>query len=125
MYSCMYVFTMKCTYTYIIKYLIIGSVPDSPMLTYKSTYNEILVLWSPVSCDIVCGLVTYNITVIPSHGMMMMINDTAYNITGLNYNTNYTITVYASNKCGHGEPATVTVGTSGIYDTLMYAYLST
>ena len=41
--------------------------------------------------------------------MMMMINDTVYNITGLNYNTNYTITVYATNNGGHGEPATVTV----------------
>ena len=45
----------------------------------------------------------------PSHGMMMMINNTAYNITGLNYNTNYTIPVYATNNGGHGEPATVTV----------------
>ena len=57
----------------------------------------------------------------PSHGMMMMINDTVYNITRLNYNTNYIITVYASNNGGHGEPATVTVKTSGIYDTLMYS----
>ena len=58
-----------------------------------------------------CGPVTYNITVIPSHGMMKMINDTVYNITGLNYNTNYIITVYAANNGGHGEPATVTVRT--------------
>ena len=59
-----------------------------------------------------CGPVTYNITVMPSHGMMMMINDTVYNITGLNYNTNYIITVYATNSHGgHGEPATVTVRT--------------
>ena len=59
-----------------------------------------------------CGPVTYNITVMPSHGTIMMINDTVYNITGLNYNTNYTITVYATNSHGgHGEPATVTVKT--------------
>ena len=59
-----------------------------------------------------CGPVTYNITVMPSHGMMMMINDTVYNITGLNYNTNYTITAYPTNNGGcHGEPATVTVRT--------------
>ena len=79
------------------------------MLTYESTYNEILVSWSPVGSDIVCGPVTYNITVMPSHGMMMMINDTVYNITGLYYNTNYNITVYATNSAGHGEPTTVTV----------------
>ena len=58
-----------------------------------------------------CGPVTYNITVMPSHGMIMMINDTVYNITGLNYNTNYIITVYATNNGGHGEPAIVTVKT--------------
>ena len=87
----------------------LGDVPDSPVLTYKSTYNEIIVSWSPVGSDRVCGPVTYNITLMPSHGMMMMINNTAYNITGLNYNTNYTITVYATNNGGHGEPATVTV----------------
>ena len=54
------------------------------------------------------GLVTYTITVIPSHGMIMMINDTVYNITGLYYNTNYIITVYATNNVCNGEPATVT-----------------
>ena len=86
--------------------------PSTPVLKYKSTHNEILVSWSPVSSDRVCGPVTYNITVMPSHGMMMMINDTVYNITGLNYNTNYIITVYATNSHdGHGEPATVTVRT--------------
>ena len=59
---------------------------------------------------------TYHITVIPSHGMIMMINDTVYNITGLNYNTNYTITVYAANNHTSGEPAIVTVKTkSGIH----------
>ena len=47
--------------------------------------------------------------------MMMMINDTVYNITGLNYNTNYIITVYATNNGNHGEPATVTVKTKCKY----------
>ena len=61
-----------------------------------------------------CGPVTYNITVMPSHGMMMMINDTAYNITGLYYNTNYIITVYATNNAGDGEPAIVTVKTRSL-----------
>ena len=94
--------------------LCLGS-PSTPVLTSKSTNNKILVSWSPVGSDRVCGPVTYNITVMPSHGMMMMINDTVYNITGLNYNTNYIITVYATNNGGHGEPATVTVRTSGNY----------
>ena len=60
-----------------------------------------------------CGPVTYNITIMPSHGTMMMINDTIYNIIGLYYNTKYTITVYAANNAGDGEPATITVKTKG------------
>ena len=79
-----------------------------------STITEILVSWSPFGSDRVCGRVTYNITVMQSHGMMMMINDTAYNITGLYYNTNYIITVYATNNAGDGEPAMVTVKTKGM-----------
>ena len=86
-------------------------VPSSPALTYKSTLHEILVSWSPVGSDIVCGPVTYNITVMPSHGMIVMINDTVYNITGLYYNTNYIITVCATSNAGNGELATVTVKT--------------
>ena len=58
-----------------------------------------------------CGPVSYNVTVIPSHGMVMRVNDTTYNITGLYYDTNYTIIVYATNSVGDGIPATVTVRT--------------
>ena len=94
-----------------IHYLSHTDVPSSPVLTYKSTLNEILVSWSPVGSDTVCGPVTYNITVMPSHGMIMMINDTVYNITGLYYNTNYIITVYATNKQCDAEPSMVTVKT--------------
>ena len=40
-----------------------------------------------------------------------MINDTVYDITGLNDDTNYTITVFSSNNYTSGEPATLTVKT--------------
>ena len=98
-------------HTYIATYYIpvTGDVPNSPALIYKSTLNEILLSFDS---DIECGLLTYNVTVMPSHGMIMMINDTAYNITGLHYNTNYTITVYATNNVGDGEPAVVIVKTN-------------
>ena len=85
--------------------------PSSPVLTYESALNEILVSWSPLDSDTVCGPVTYNIIVMPSHGMIMMINDTVYNITGLNYDNKYTITVYANNSHTSGEPVTVIVDT--------------
>ena len=91
-----------------------------------------LVSWSPVGSDGMCGPVTNKITVMPSHGMMMMmINDTVYNITGLHYNTNYIITVYATNSYGgHGETAIVSVKTPpGTYiykclETFNYTYVT-
>ena len=97
-------------------YHTITGVLDFPelIITYESTLDEILLSWSPVGSDTVCGPVTYNITVMPSHGMIMMINDTVYNITGLYYNTKYTITVLASNRHGNAEPATVTVRTKSL-----------
>ena len=52
--------------------------------------------------------------------MIMMINDTVYNITGLNNNTVYTITVYANNKHGDGEPATITVKTRPLPGIIKY-----
>ena len=105
----------KCTTSF-------TDLPKSPILTYKNTLNEILVSWSPVSSDRVCGPVSYNVTVKPSHGMVMRVNDTAYNITGLHNNTDYTITVYATNKFGNGEPAIVTVRTPL---GTVYAYIAT
>ena len=97
--------------------------PKIPVLTYKRTYNDILVSWSPVSSDGVCGSVSYNVIVMPFYHMFMRINDTAYNITGLNYSTNYTIIVYATNSVGDGESATVTVRTlPGTYITCMQGH---
>ena len=102
-------------------YTYIGA-PSTPILTYKSTLHEILVSWSPIGSDRVCGPVRYNITVMPSHGMMMMINDTVYNIIGLTYDTKYTITVYATNKIGNAKPAIVTMRTKGMYRMHVVSY---
>ena len=92
------IYVLQCTVHTACVYLFLTGVPSSPVLTYESRLDEILLSWSPVDSDTVCGPVTYNITVMPSHGMIMMINDTVYNITGLYYNTNYTITVLARNN---------------------------
>ena len=93
-------------------------IPKShhPVLTYKSILNEILVSWSPISNNEACGPVSYSFTVMPSHGMVMIVNDTAYNITELYYDTDYTITVYATNSFDNKVSATVTVRTPlGMY----------
>jgi len=97
-------------------------IPDPPLLSYQITLNEIILIWIPVSSDTVCGPVTYNVTVMPSHGMVVRINDAIYNITGLNYNTEYNITVYATNNAGDGgKPAIITVRTEpGEYNIRTY-----
>ena len=107
-YTCMYIASVT-------------GVPDSPVLSYESTLNEILITWLPVSSDTVCGPVTYNVTVMPSHGMVVRMNDTFYNITGLNCNTDYTVTVYASNIAGDGKPTIITVRThTGMHNIYVY-----
>jgi len=90
--------------------------PSSPVLSYESAVNEILITWLPFGSDTVCGPVTYNVTVMPSHGTIVRMNDTFYNITGLNNDADYTVTVYASNSFSNGKPAVVTVRTKpGVY----------
>jgi len=87
-------------------------IPDSPVLSYLITLNEILITWLPVNSDAICGSVTYNVIVMPSHGMVERMNDAIYKITGLNYNTEYNVTVYATNNAGGGgKPAAITVRT--------------
>jgi len=68
---------------------------------YKSSAA---VTWSPSSGDPVCGPVSYNVTISPSDGVMMVrITNTFYNFTGLTPGTNYTVTVAGINMAGIGE----------------------
>ena len=60
--------------------------------------------WNASSGDPVCGQISYNVTVLPSDGVMIMrINDTYYNITGLTPATSYNIRVISSNNAGAVE----------------------
>ena len=49
-------------------------------------FNKITLWWPPLSSDIQCGEVSYNVTRIPSHGTLTMISDIFYITTELNYN---------------------------------------
>ena len=73
-------------------------------------FNKITLWWPPLSSDIQCGKVSYNVTRAPSHGTLKRNNDTFYTITQLNYNTTYNITVLPiSDTAGEGDPASITV----------------
>ena len=101
-----------------VQFISFTGVLKSPVLTYWRTYNAKIVSWSPVSNDGACGPVSYNVIVNPPDGMVVRVSNTAYKITGLCYDTNYNITVYATNNVGNGEPATIIVKTpSGIQYT--------
>jgi len=66
--------------------------------------NFVTISWDPFTSDPVCGPVSYDVTISPSDGVMMMkITDTSYNFTGLQFDTNYTVTVAGRNSAGVGD----------------------
>ena len=71
--------------------------------------------WSRLSSDPVCGTVWYTVTV-SSEGGVMIITDnttmTSYDVTGLNDNTVYHVSVTASNSAGSRSVTMMTVTNS-------------
>ena len=88
--------------------------PPSPLNAIRN--NKIICLsssttlsWDPFTSDPVCGPVSYDVTISPSDGVMMMrITNTSYNFTGLQFGTNYTVTVAGRNNAGAGESSMIT-----------------
>jgi len=78
-----------------------------------------MISWDPVSSDPVCGPVSYNVTISPSDGVVMMrITDTFYNFTGLTLDNNYTVTVAGRNDAGVGESSEISFFIPNYRDTL-------
>jgi len=76
---------------------------------------SIIASWDPVTSDPLCGPVSYDVTISPSDGVMMMrITDTSYNFTRLTPDNSYTVTVAGRNDGGVGESASVTVNAQTI-----------
>ena len=74
-----------------------------------------VVQWSRPSSDPVCGTVWYTIT-ISSEGGVMIINTTmtSYDVTGLNNNTVYHVSVTANNNAGSSSSVTMMTMTNNI-----------
>ena len=85
-----------------------GNVTDISISTI--TACSIVVQWSRSSSDPVCGTVWYTVT-ISSEGGVMIITDnttmTSYDVTGLNDNTVYHVSVTASNNAGSSSSVTM------------------
>ena len=78
-----------------------------------------MISWDPVTSDPVCGPVSYDITISPSDGVVMMrITDTSYNFTGLTPDNNYTVTVAGRNDAGVGESTKISFFIPNYRDTL-------
>ena len=69
--------------------------------------------WSVMSDLMVCGPVSYTVT-ISSDGMMMMINttDISLNFTELTPGTDYTVSIVPSNIAGSGQAYTGIIRTA-------------
>jgi len=84
--------------------IILGVSSAVENLNFTRGCLSILASWDPVSSDPVCGPVSYNVTISPSDGVMMMrVTNTSYNITGLRPDNSYIVTVAGRNDAGLGE----------------------
>ena len=87
--------------------------PPSPITSFTATdtsclTTSVVVSWTPSSGDPVCGAISYNVTISPSGGVMIMsANYSFYNFTALTPGTNYIVTVAAFNMAGAGDASTV------------------
>ena len=73
------------------------------------------VQWSKLSSDPVCGSVWYTVTILTEGGILIITDNTImtnYNVTGLDDNTVYHVTVTASNNAGSSNVASVMIMTN-------------
>ena len=81
-------------------YQIIG-LPFSGDITINEGCLTFTASWDPVTSDPVCGSVSYDVTISPSDGVVMLrITDTSYNFAGLTTDISYTVTVAGRNNAG-------------------------
>ena len=77
--------------------------------------------WDPVTSDPVCGSVSYDVTISPSDGVVMMrITNSFYILTDLTPRTNYSVTVAGRNDAGVGESSVIAFHIpAGMYSNLV------
>ena len=102
----MYVKNLILYFVISITYIYTGppdDITDINILPDAITACSFVVQWSKASSDPVCGSVWYTITILTEGGMLIITDNTTmtnYNVTGLNDNTVYHVSVTASNNAG-------------------------
>ena len=74
-----------------------------------------MVQWTKPSSDPMCGTVWYTVTIFTEGGIMITTDNTTltnYNVTGLNNNTVYNISVTASNNAGSSNTNSMLIMTN-------------
>ena len=81
--------------------------------------------WTLSNGDPVCGPISYELTISPTNPMIMImrINDTSYDITGLTPGTSYNLTVISSNMAGSVE-SVMMISTPEIVLSGKYVYIA-
>ena len=99
--------------------------PPSPIKDLTITDRDICnttisgLSWTASSGDLVCGPISYVVTVLPSGGVeIMSVNDTHYDISGLTPDTSYNIAVISSNVAGATEPVIIMANTPSLDEAL-------
>ena len=93
----------------------VGHGPSSPLSpTHDMSANTVssaVIRWDPPSTAGGHGISITGYRIMSSdNGLNEIVDDTSYTITGLQYNTNYSVEVTAINSCGlEGPPASVEV----------------
>ena len=97
-------------------YIVVLGDPGPPLnLTHDISANKVssaVIRWDPPSTTGEDGMSITGYRIMSSdNGLNLneIVNDTTYNITGLQYNTNYSVEVTAMNLCQESEPASVVV----------------
>ena len=102
-----------------------GDISDVNISPDTITACSFVVQWSKASSDPVCGSVWYTVTIL-TEGRMLIITDnttlTNYNVTGLNDNTVYHVSVTASNNAGSSSNATMSTMTNSNGKSIRLAY---
>ena len=102
-----------------------GDISDVNILPDTITACSFVVQWNEASSDPVCGSVWYTVTILTEGGMLTITDNTTltnYNVTGLNNNTVYNVSVTASNNAGSSSNATMSTMTNSNGKSIRLAY---
>jgi len=97
----------------------LGPPPSVSVFNITTCINDIALSWSPVTSNLLCGPVSYDVTISSSDGVMMVrTTDTSYDFTGLTPDNSYIVTVTGRNDAGVGGSSIAAVNTPSMAEAV-------